>query len=155
MIHTFCILNFFYVQCFSLPDFVGPLWGIRCTYYLTVFISEKYKKEIESKCFKFIWNGKPDKVKGNTLIGDFEKGGLKMIDIESYFISLKASWGSKHFCRIRGYYLETVDVFSHLCSYKTSAFFSQIHLNILVVSVSISKILSQLVYLPHHWHSVM
>jgi hypothetical protein len=20
------------VQCFSLPDFVGPLWGIRCTY---------------------------------------------------------------------------------------------------------------------------
>jgi hypothetical protein len=51
-------------------------------------IPEKYKKEIESKCFKFIWNGKPDKVKRNTLIGDFEKGGLKMIDIESYFISL-------------------------------------------------------------------
>ena len=45
-------------------------------------IPEKYKKEIESKCFKFIWNGKPDKVKRNTLIGDFEKGGLNMIDIE-------------------------------------------------------------------------
>ena len=58
-------------------------------------IPEKYKKEIESKCFKFIWNGKPDKVKRNTLIGDFEKGGLKMIDIESYFISLKASWLSR------------------------------------------------------------
>ena len=58
-------------------------------------IPEKYKKEIESKCFKFIWNGKPDKVKRNTLIGDFEKGGLKMIDIESYFISLKASWVSR------------------------------------------------------------
>jgi hypothetical protein len=43
-----------------------------------------YKKEIESKCFKFIWNGKPDKVKRNTLIGDFEKGGLKMIDILHY-----------------------------------------------------------------------
>ena len=57
--------------------------------------SEKYKKEIESKCFKFIWNGKPDKVKRNTLIGDFEKGGLKMVDIESYFISLKASWISR------------------------------------------------------------
>jgi hypothetical protein len=58
-------------------------------------IPEKYKKEIESKCFKFIWNGKPDKVKRNTLIGDFEKGGLKMIDIESYFIALKASWVSR------------------------------------------------------------
>ena len=53
------------------------------------------KNEIESKCFKFIWNGKPDKVKRNILIGDFEKGGLKMIDIESYFISLKASWVSR------------------------------------------------------------
>ena len=54
------------------------------------------KKEIESKCFKFIsWNGKPDKVKRNTLIGDFEKDGLKMIDIESYFISLKVSWVSR------------------------------------------------------------
>ena len=29
------------------------------------------------------------------MIGDFEKGGLKMIDIESYFISLKASWVSR------------------------------------------------------------
>ena len=55
----------------------------------------KNKKDIEIKCFKFIWNGKPDKVKRNTLIGDFEKGGLKMIDIESYFIALKASWVSR------------------------------------------------------------
>ena len=29
------------------------------------------------------------------MIGDFEKSGLKMIDIESYFISLKASWVSR------------------------------------------------------------
>ena len=50
----------------------------------------------DRKCFKFIWNGKPDKVNRNTLI-DFEKGELKMIDIESYFIqnvSLMASWVS-------------------------------------------------------------
>ena len=25
-------------------------------------IPEQYKKEIDSKCFKFIWNNKPDKV---------------------------------------------------------------------------------------------
>ena len=36
-----------------------------------------------------------DKVKRSTLIGDFEKSGLKMIDIESYFIFLKASWVSR------------------------------------------------------------
>ena len=47
-------------------------------------IPEKYKKEIESKCFKFIWNGKPVKVKRNTLIGEFENDGLKMIYIKGY-----------------------------------------------------------------------
>ena len=58
-------------------------------------IPEKYKKEIESKCFKFICNGKPDRVNRNTLIGYFEKCGLKMIDIDIYFISLNASWVSR------------------------------------------------------------
>jgi len=53
------------------------------------------KKEIEIKCFKLIWNVKPDKVKRNILIGDFEKGWMKMVDIESYFISLKESWVSR------------------------------------------------------------
>jgi hypothetical protein len=51
-------------------------------------VPDKYRNEIESKCFKFIWDGKPDKVKRNTMIGNFEMGGLNMIDIGSYFASL-------------------------------------------------------------------
>ena len=38
-----------------------------------------------------MWNGKPDKVKRNTLIGDFEKDGLKIIAVDNYFIFSKAS----------------------------------------------------------------
>ena len=57
--------------------------------------TSKFKKEIESKCFKFIWNGKPDKVNRNTLIGDFEKDGLKMIAVDSYLIFSKSSWVSR------------------------------------------------------------
>jgi hypothetical protein len=53
------------------------------------------EKEIENNCFKFIWDGKPDKVKRNTMIGNFEMGGLNMIDIESYFASQTASWVSR------------------------------------------------------------
>jgi hypothetical protein len=52
-------------------------------------VPDKYRKGIESKCFKFIWDGKPDKVKRNTMIGNFEMGGLNMIDIGSYFASLQ------------------------------------------------------------------
>ena len=58
-------------------------------------VPEKYRKEIDSKCFKFIWNNKPDKVERNTVEGKLGNGGLKIIDIQSYFMSLKASWVSR------------------------------------------------------------
>ena len=35
-------------------------------------VPDKYRKEIESKCFKFIWDGKPDKANRNTMIGNFD-----------------------------------------------------------------------------------
>jgi hypothetical protein len=55
-------------------------------------IPKTYIKEIESCFYRFIWKGKPDKVKRLTLIGDYEKGGLNMVDINTYFKSLKVSW---------------------------------------------------------------
>jgi hypothetical protein len=61
-----------------------------CTFIVSsCVIPEKYKKDIDSKCFKFIWNVKPETVKRNTLIGDVEKGGLKKnkLFIFSMFIS--------------------------------------------------------------------
>ena len=58
----------------------------------TCIVPEVYIKEIESRCFKFIWDNKPDKVKRNTIIGRYEVGGLRMVDIRSYFCSLKAAW---------------------------------------------------------------
>ena len=51
-----------------------------------------YIKEIESCFYRFIWKWKPDNVKRLTLIADYEKGGLNMVDINTYFKSLKASW---------------------------------------------------------------
>ena len=63
--------------------------------FVACVVPDKYRKEIESKCFKFIWNGRPDKAKRNTMIGNFEMGGLNMIDIECYFASLRASWVSR------------------------------------------------------------
>ena len=39
-------------------------------------VPEKHRKEIDSKCFIFIWNNKPDKGKRNTVVGKLEKGGF-------------------------------------------------------------------------------
>jgi hypothetical protein len=58
-------------------------------------VPERYTKEIESCCFKFIWKGKPDKIKRSVLINTYEKGGLNMVGIDSYFKSLKTSWVSR------------------------------------------------------------
>ena len=45
-------------------------------------ISNDRVKEANSIFYNFIWNGK-DKVKCCALISDIDKGGLKMLDIES------------------------------------------------------------------------
>ena len=54
--------------------------------------TRKIQKEIESVLNLYGMVNRISKAKRNTLIGDFEKGGLKMIDIESYCISLMAIW---------------------------------------------------------------
>ena len=52
-------------------------------------------KEIVNKLnqllFKFLWNGL-DKVTRMSVINDYEKGGLKMIDLESMVKSLRLAW---------------------------------------------------------------
>jgi hypothetical protein len=58
-------------------------------------VPDVYQKKIEKKCFIFIWNGKPNKVKRNVIIESYERGGLQMVDIKSYFIALKAFWVSR------------------------------------------------------------
>ena len=48
--------------------------------------------EIDHLFFDFLWDGGNNKIAKNTIIQQIEKGGLKMIDIESKIKSLKLSW---------------------------------------------------------------
>ena len=54
-------------------------------------IPDHIVKETNTIFFRFIW-GKRDKIQRNILINSFENGGLKMVDIESHFMALKAAW---------------------------------------------------------------
>ena len=49
-------------------------------------------QEINSLMFSFLWNNKPDKVKRNTICGDYLNGGLKMINIFNFEKALKINW---------------------------------------------------------------
>ena len=54
--------------------------------------------------FNFIWNGKSDRIKRNTLIGDISQGGLKMIHLQSESAYLKVSWTKRLVENLDGYW---------------------------------------------------
>ena len=49
-------------------------------------------KELESIIFRFIWSGKPDKIKRATMIAPQNLGGLRATHIYSFIRSLKCTW---------------------------------------------------------------
>ena len=42
--------------------------------------------------YGFLWSGKREKIKRNTLIGNKMQGGIEMIDLESFIITIKLKW---------------------------------------------------------------
>lgn len=49
-------------------------------------------KTINSILYDFLWDGKGDKNKRTTMINSYAKGGLKMLEIQSFNESLKMKW---------------------------------------------------------------
>jgi len=47
-------------------------------------VPDHYIQEINKLIFNFIWQGKPHKIKRNTIIGEKKDGGLKMCDLRSW-----------------------------------------------------------------------
>jgi hypothetical protein len=52
----------------------------------------KFIELVNGMAYKFIWGNKPEKIKRKTLIADYEKGGLRMLDINSFLKAQKAMW---------------------------------------------------------------
>jgi hypothetical protein len=55
-------------------------------------VPPKFINQITSIAYDFIWNYKPDKIRRKTLISEYEKGGLKMLDIKEFLKAQKAMW---------------------------------------------------------------
>ena len=52
-------------------------------------------KEIQGIFYKFLWDGKPDNIKRNVIINNYEEEGLKLPHIQSFCKTLKMSWLQK------------------------------------------------------------
>ena len=42
--------------------------------------------------FDVLWNNKPEKIKRKLITKQYDKRGLKMLDVDKFLISLKSSW---------------------------------------------------------------
>ena len=49
-------------------------------------------RDIQESFYKFLWDGKIDKIKRNTIINEYDEGGLKMPHVQSFCYALKFSW---------------------------------------------------------------
>ena len=58
--------------------------------------NQRVLEEINTLFFNFLWNGKGDKIKRNTMISDYSEGGLRMIDLISFNKALKSTWVKKY-----------------------------------------------------------
>jgi exonuclease III len=58
---------------------------------------EEVIHEAEVLMYDFLWDGKPERIKRNTVIRNISEGGLKMIDIRSMIDALKISWITKFY----------------------------------------------------------
>ena len=58
-------------------------------------VSQEFSEALASLQKDFIWGGRRPKIKHATLIADYKDGGLKDVDIDSKFESLKFMWIQK------------------------------------------------------------
>ena len=65
-------------------------------------IPPTFLKMIESIIFKFIWNGKTEKIKRVSLMEEYSKGGIKMLDIQRQLFSFRLKWLGRFFSESYG-----------------------------------------------------
>ena len=56
----------------------------------------KWLKERNNLLFKFLWDGKSDKIKRSEMIAEYADGGQRMLDIMAFNKSLKITWTEKY-----------------------------------------------------------
>ena len=95
--------------------------------------------------YNFIWDGKPDKIKREILTSEYDKEGLRMIDIEKFIWSLKISWVK------RILQTESISLLKHLYenvlnNLVTSFNFNAISEKLTLLNISIKKLFIEIYY---------
>lgn len=112
-------------------------------------MSQSHLQRINTLFYNFIWNGRSDRIKRNTLIGDIWQGGLKMIHIESFNMYLKVSWVKRVIDNPTGDWQSLL--FSHLKNYGKERAFKLQKEKLLELSTKMSNPFWRDVFLSLHF----
>jgi hypothetical protein len=55
-------------------------------------VPDCFMETVIKLAFNFLWSGKKDKIKRKTIIADYNKGGLKMLDLKAFIIAQRTMW---------------------------------------------------------------
>ena len=53
---------------------------------------DHFVNDLQKECFRFVWNGKQDRISRKSTIKDIRNGGLNVPDIKNYMVALKLTW---------------------------------------------------------------
>ena len=73
-----------------IKTFNGPVKS--ATYGGSTIPSGDFIDMLNKKLYKFLWDGKPEKIKRTIVTQTKINGGLKMLDIDKFIQALKCSW---------------------------------------------------------------
>ena len=87
--------------------------------FLSLPTQEDIITKLNALCYRFLWNDKPDKIKRDVICLDYLKGGIKMVNISKYIISLKLTWIRRIFCDVK---IQWSNLFSEMYQVKKLGF---------------------------------
>ena len=67
--------------------------------------SQELIQQINFVLFKYLWGGKPDKIKRGYVTLDYNEGGLRMVNLQNHIQSLKLTWMTRLFTSIKSEWL--------------------------------------------------
>ena len=54
--------------------------------------SKQIINELQRLFYEYLWNKGPDKIKRTVVVPNYQDGGLRMINVDTYIKSLKLTW---------------------------------------------------------------
>ena len=85
-----------FLNCFWSKRILTPIWKITVIKSLALSkinhfqnLQKKIIKDLQTFLYNYLWNGGPDKIKRSVVIQNYDRGGLRMIDVDSFINSLE------------------------------------------------------------------